>query len=128
MEKHTIKYLKDYRQPEYWVDSIDLQFDLYEDYALVKSLMRIRRNNEIADETTSLVFDSEDLEIVSVVAGGMVLLPGEYGHANGRFNLFSVPEIFELEITTRIKPQDNLVLSGLYRSGGTFCTDRKSVV
>ncbi len=122
MEKHTIKYLKDYRQPEYWVDSIDLQFDLYEDYALVKSLMRIRRNNEIADETTSLVFDSEDLEIVSVVAGGMVLLPGEYGHANGRFNLFSVPEIFELEITTRIKPQDNLVLSGLYRSGGTFCT------
>ena len=122
MEKHTIKYLKDYRQPEYWVDSIDLQFDLYEDYALVKSLMRIRRNNEIADETTSLVFDSEDLEIVSVVAGGMVLLPGEYGHANGRFNLFSVPAIFELEITTRIKPQENLVLSGLYRSGGTFCT------
>jgi aminopeptidase N len=122
MEKHTIKYLKEYRQPEYWVDSIDLQFDLYEDHALVKSHMRIRRNNQTADETTSLVFDSEDLEIVSVVAGGMVLLPGEYGHGNGNFTLFSVPEIFELEITTRIKPQENLVLSGLYRSGGTFCT------
>ncbi|ACN15545.1 PepN [Desulforapulum autotrophicum HRM2] len=122
MEKHTIKYLKDYRQPEYWIDSIDLQFDLHEDHALVKSLMKIRRNNEIADAQTPLVFDCEALEIVSVIAEDMILCPGEYGHENNKFTLFKVPETFTLEITTRIKPQDNTALSGLYRSGGTFCT------
>ena len=29
---------------------------------------------------------------------------------------------FELEITTKFKPQDNTELSGLYKSSGTFCT------
>ncbi len=122
MEKHTIKYLKDYRQPEYWIDSIDLQFDLHEDHALVKSLMKIRRNNETADEQTPLVLDCEALEIVSVIAEGMLLCPGEYGHEQNKLTLLRVPETFDLEITTRIRPQDNTALSGLYRSGGTFCT------
>jgi aminopeptidase N len=122
MEKHTIKYLKDYRQPEYWIDSIDLQFDLYEDHTLVSSTMKIRRNPETATPATPLIFDCEDLEIVSVIAEDMILCPGEYEHKDDHFKLFRVPEEFKLEIKTRIKPHENTVLSGLYKSGGTFCT------
>lgn len=29
---------------------------------------------------------------------------------------------FELEVTTAIKPQDNSLLEGLYKSGGNYCT------
>ena len=31
-------------------------------------------------------------------------------------------EPFTVTVTTRFKPQDNLELSGLYKSGGNFCT------
>jgi len=122
MEKHTIKQLKDYREPEYWIDSIDLQFDLYEDHTLVSSAMMIRRNHKTADETTSLVFDADNLEIISVFADGMLLCPGEYEYKNNHFKLFRVPDNFNLEVKTRLKPQENTTLSGLYKSGSTFCT------
>jgi hypothetical protein len=29
---------------------------------------------------------------------------------------------FELEVVTAIKPQDNSLLEGLYKSGGNYCT------
>jgi aminopeptidase N len=32
------------------------------------------------------------------------------------------PGEFELKITTTIKPQENTLLEGLYKSGGNFCT------
>jgi hypothetical protein len=33
---------------------------------------------------------------------------------------------FELEVTTAIKPQDNSLLEGLYKSGGNYCTQVNS--
>ncbi len=36
--------------------------------------------------------------------------------------LFDVPDEFNLFIQTKIKPQENTALSGLYKSSGNFCT------
>ncbi len=124
MEKHKKKYLKDYRPPEYLIDKIDLHFDLKEDNTKVVSTMQIRRNTDIADENTPLVFDCgcSPENIDSIIAEDMVLLPHEYEIKEKSFILPKVPELFTLEITTVLNPEQNTSLEGLYKSGSTFCT------
>ena len=122
MKTPTTKYLKDYRPPAYWIDTIDLQFDLAEDESLVTATMKIRRNNDIATQTTPLVFNARDIDILSVVANDMVLCTEDYELSAETFTLPRVPEQFILEIKNRLKPQDNTALEGLYKSGSTFCT------
>ena len=122
MKTHKKKYLKDYTPPAYLVQHIELRFDLYEEETRVISTMTMSRNRKAADETTPLVLNAEELVIEQVVADGMVLLPGQYKMDNGLFELARTPDHFTLEITTLLKPQENKALEGLYRSGGTFCT------
>ncbi|MBF0376682.1 MAG: aminopeptidase N [Desulfamplus sp.] len=136
INKHKTKYLKDYSPPSYWIDKIDLQFDLDEQETIVTSTMKIRRNREIADENTPLIFDCKYLDIISVVANDIVLCSRDYelgknfSSGNDFFRLPRVPEEFTLEIKNRLKPHKNTALEGLYKSGGdgeyktggTFCT------
>ncbi len=63
-----------------------------------------------------------NFDIISVVAGGMVLLPGEYKSDDETFSLAATPDAFGLEITTMLKPDENTALEGLYRSGSILCT------
>ena len=122
MKKHKKKYLKDYRPPAYLVDRMELRFDLDEKETRVISTLTMSRNSKIADETTPLLLNAEDLLIDQVVADDMVLFPGQYEIADGYFKLARTPKHFVLEITTLLKPQENKALEGLYKSGGTFCT------
>ena len=48
----------------------------------------------------------------------------EYTRTEKLLTLTHVPHVSELEvhITTKVKPQDNSLLVGLYKSGGNFCT------
>ena len=142
-EKHKTKYLKDYSPPSYWIDKIDLQFDLEEEETLVTSTMKIRRNDYYANkdnpstpEEMPFILDCKEVDILSVVANDMVLCAGEYETGKdidtGKdfFKLPRVPEKFTLEIKNRLKPHENTALEGLYKSGGkgeyktggTFCT------
>ena len=48
----------------------------------------------------------------------------EYTRTEKLLTLTHVPHVSELEvlITVKVKPQDNSLLEGLYKSGGNFCT------
>ena len=48
-------YLADYEPPHYWVDTVDLVFDLHDNYTEVKSKLAVRRNEEVANKETPLV-------------------------------------------------------------------------
>ena len=39
-------FLKDYQIPDYWIDTTDLTFDLYEDHALVTAKLTLRRSQD----------------------------------------------------------------------------------
>src|SRR3989339_148386 len=119
-------YLKDYTPPAYIVDHIDLTFDIEDAQTKVISRLHVRKNRDVADPDTTLAFDKGDCEILSVIADGMVLLPGEYGANDESFTLAKTPESFELEITTRLKPSENTSLEGLYVSGGVLVTQCES--
>ena len=82
METPKTIYLKNYSPPAFIVDHIDLTFDIEDDQTRVISRLHVRKDRGIADQNPSLVFDKGDYEILSVIADGMVLLPGEYGTKN----------------------------------------------
>jgi len=115
-------YLKDYTPPPFFIEQADLTFGIKDDQTLVSSKLKIRKNRDIADDNTSLVLDKGNFKIVSVVAGGMILMAEEYESDDEFFKLAKTPDEFELEITNILKPQENTSLEGLYKSGNILCT------
>ena len=115
-------YLKDYRPAEFLINQVDLTFEIKDDITKVTSILKINKNPAISDNNTSLVFSKGAFDIISVVADGMVLLPGEYEADDNHFTLAGTPDAFELEITSKLKPRKNTSLEGLYESGDILCT------
>ena len=113
-------FLKDYRAPDYLINTVDLHFDLFEDYARVTS--RLAMVSNAASSALPLVLHGERLALVSVRLNGQVLSAEAYQVDAESLTIGSVPAVFTLEIVTEIKPQENKALEGLYKSGGHFCT------
>ncbi len=110
--------LQDYQPPRYAIDHTDLRFDLGEDSTLVTSTLKLRRTGDPGP----LVLDGEELELVSVSVDGQALGQDDYTVGLTNLTLPDLGDSATLEIVTRIKPQDNTQLSGLYKSSGVFCT------
>jgi aminopeptidase N len=115
--------LADYRPPAFLIDTVDLVFELGEVGTRVKSRLRIRRNPEVADPNAPLQLDGEELDIVSLALDGEPLGANRYQlPPDGGLILADVPDAFTLDVEARISPESNTALSGLYMSGGNFCT------
>ncbi|MBI5448181.1 MAG: aminopeptidase N [Gammaproteobacteria bacterium] len=121
MEAVKTTYLKDYCPPDFFIETVDLCFNLEEDYTEVASRLMLHRNTEYL-EKKPLVLQGEMLELLSVKLDGVALSPTSYYVDKEKLVIESVPDDFALEIVARIKPRENTALSGLYQSNGTFCT------
>ncbi|MBI1179655.1 MAG: aminopeptidase N [Alphaproteobacteria bacterium] len=110
--------LEDYRPPAFGIDSVDLRFDLDEQATTVTSRLHVRRLR--AEDPLEL--DGEDLELVSLSVDGHRLSRDDYALTPAGLRIPLIGHQAELEVVTRIKPQDNTRLSGLYKSGGNFCS------
>ncbi len=116
------KYLKDYTPPDYWVDTVDLHFDLNEDLTKVRSTMTMRRNIEQNVEARPLVLEGRALTLESVILNGTSLNAEQYSVSDETLTVLDAPDAFTLEITTTTQPSQNTSLEGLYTSSGNFCT------
>ncbi len=112
-------YRKDYRPPEFLIDHVELRFELGEESTRVQSKLALRRNGSRAGP---LRLDGSELELVSLALDGEPLARHRYRHESDTLTITGVPDKFELEVVTRIRPQENTALEGLYKSGGNFCT------
>ncbi|HCE2127368.1 aminopeptidase N [Vibrio parahaemolyticus] len=110
------KYRKDYQAPSHTITEIDLTFDLYDNDTIVTALSKIVQKGE----STTLELDGEGLELRSVKVNGEDWAHHEVKEAS--LVLSDLPAEFELEIITKIDPEANTALEGLYKSGGAFCT------
>lgn len=119
-------FLKDYQAPDYWIDQTNLNFDLFEDYTLVTSVLGIHRNLDKKSDKQQegrppdLVLVGDDLELVAVEIDGKLFL--NFKVDDGFLTIFSPKKNFILKTVCRIKPQENTSLEGLYKSNGMFCT------
>jgi aminopeptidase N len=111
----------DYRPPAFWIDTVELEFDLGEDGTMVTARMALRRNEGAAAEA-SLELDGEELETLSVAVDGRVLGDDEYEVGDEVLTIPGLPDACTLETRVRIHPEANTQLSGLYLSSGNFCT------
>jgi aminopeptidase N len=115
--------LADYRPPDFLVDTVDLVFELDPAETRVRSHVTLRRNPNAATPAAPLRLDGDELDLVSLSLDGKPLGPAEYRiEADGALVVPRLPDSFALDIETRIVPERNTALSGLYISGGNFCT------
>lgn len=119
-------FLKDYQPPVYFIDVIDLNFELNEEFTLVKSHLKIRHNRSSQQKGKALILNGEELTLESLKLNGQLLSKEQYELTDKLLIVHTVPDKFELEIITKIYPQNNTALTGLYRSGKTYCTQCES--
>ncbi|HCE2457875.1 TPA: aminopeptidase N [Vibrio parahaemolyticus] len=110
------KYRKDYQAPSHTITEIDLTFDLYDNDTIVTALSKVVQKGE----SPTLELDGEGLELRLVKVNGEDWAHHEVKEAS--LVLSDLPAEFELEIITKIDPEANTALEGLYKSGGAFCT------
>ncbi len=110
--------LEDYRAPSFSIETVNLHFDLGEEHTTVTSVMTLARQRP--DEALEL--NGDELELVSVTLDGHELAVGDYTLTPHLLTIPGLGERATLQIVTRIQPQHNTQLSGLYKSSGNFCT------
>ncbi|XP_071918367.1 puromycin-sensitive aminopeptidase-like [Coffea arabica] len=121
METPKEIFLKDYKQPDFYFDTVDLKFSLGEEKTIVSS--KISVYPRVEGGSSPLVLDGQDLKLISVTIDGKALKEEEYCLNPRHLTLVSPPSgRFTLEIVTEILPQKNTSLEGLYKSSSNFCT------
>src|SRR6056297_2433394 len=115
-------YRHDYQTPAFLVDQVNLDFDLGDNATRVKSTLQLRLNPDREGRGEALILDGEQLELVDIRLDGRLLQVDEYLADAEHLRIDGLPESCKLEIETRIDPQHNTALEGLYLSNGNFCT------
>jgi aminopeptidase N len=111
--------LDDYRPPAYLIDEVSLDFRLEPNATRVKARLEIRRNGEHAEP---LRLNGERLKPISVALDGRALRPNEHTIDEAWLTVAEPPAAFTLETEVEIDPAANIMLDGLYMSGGRYCT------
>jgi len=106
--------LADYRAPDWFVDQVELDFDLGIDYTEVTARLHLRCGSNSGGP---LILDGEDLELLSIQLDGHTLAASEYTHADGRLSVPGARDNSTLETRVRVIPAENTALEGLYLSG-----------
>src|SRR3954466_14311082 len=107
-------YLKDYTPPAFNADTGELDVDIREDHAVVSAKLAIRRN-----AAGPLVLDGDEVQLVSVKLDGHDV---RYDVTPERLTIHDVPDRCTLETVSRIVPQKNTKLEGLYATKNGFVT------
>jgi len=117
-----VTLLKDYAPPAFLIDTVDLDVELFEDRARVRSRLVLSRNPLAADSGAALVLDAEELEFESAALDGRKLAAPEFSLGDAHLTIAEVPDRFVLETTCAIRPRKNTTLMGLYGAESGFFT------
>jgi aminopeptidase N len=107
----------DYSAPAYWIDTVDLCFDLDPAKTRVLNKMTLRRNADVPAQPLRL--DGEELNLSRVLVNGQGT---SFKMDGNQLVLDNLPDAFELEIFTTCLPSKNTKLMGLYVSNDSFFT------
>ncbi len=114
-------YLKDYQVPDFLIEKTDLVFAIEEAQVTVTSTLLVARNPDSSNTETPLVLHGQALDLVSVSIDGRELAPEEFQVDDETMTL-TVANRCIVTCVTRIQPQNNTSLEGLYKSNGMYCT------
>ncbi len=114
----------DYRPPAFLVDRVGLEIDLDPAATEVKATLAFRRNPAAQgdDRWAPLVLDGEQQENVRVELNGRALGAVEAVVSDTSLTLPDAPDSGTVVVRSRIAPEKNVALEGLYVSSGVFTT------
>ncbi len=121
-EQHKEIFLKDYTPSEFLIDQTRLDVDLHEEATIVTASLSMKRNPLSKSTTKQLELVGDDLVLKQVKINDKVLEPTQYIVTPNLLQINDVPDQFNLEVITQIKPHENTALSGLYKSDAMYCT------
>lgn len=117
MQSNVTTYLKNYKPSSFSVSTVNLDFELHDDEVVVRNHMVLKR-----EHPGDLHLFGDELELMSLEMNEKTMSPESYRIEKGDLIIPSCPDTLTLTVVTRIYPQKNTQLSGLYRSKNLFCT------
>jgi aminopeptidase N len=114
---NTTIYRNQYQLPSFTANTVDLNFDLHDSHALVTATTTLARQHE-----GPLCLYGDELELVSIHINGSEYAKDAYLLDGEHLIINQCPDTVTIKIVTKIYPQKNTQLSGLYRSNHLFCT------
>ena len=118
-EAHRTIHRQDYRPFPWLVKETHLLIQHFVGYSLVTSRMTL---HSVDRQNPPLRLNGERLELLSLAVDGRTLTEKEYLFIDGELLYQPVNSEFSLEIVTKIHPDDNTALEGIYRSNGMYCS------
>ncbi|MEB0140025.1 MULTISPECIES: aminopeptidase N [unclassified Undibacterium] len=116
----TSIFRKDYVAPGFWVDTVEMGFDLDLQATHVATRITLRRNHDSSER--DLVLFGASLKLLQLRMNGVNLKKSAYRIDGETLRISNAPDEILLEIETLINPQKNTSLSGLYASNGNLIT------
>lgn len=121
-DQHATIFREDYEPSLYAAKSIFLNVALHDEYALVTAKTEFIVRNSYLGTLPPLFLNGEFLQLCAVQYNETPLRDNEYVLSEKGLQISPKDKEFTLEITTRIEPDKNTALEGLYRSNGIYCT------
>lgn len=119
--------LSEYTPPEFLIDETHLDVRIYSGHTDVVARLHMRRNPATENKAGApagkpLELVGADLELLGLELDGESVAESRYSVDDELLTLNGVPDQFVLTVNTRIDPQRNTSLEGLYVSKGMYCT------
>ncbi len=115
-------HLKDYKVPDFLIASTRLYVDIFDGYTVVTANLILNKNPAASRALNQLTLHGADLELVSIAIDGKPLSADSYSFGEESLTLLSTPDSFLLTCVTKIHPEKNTSLEGLYKSRTMYCT------
>jgi hypothetical protein len=125
-------FRKDYQAPANWVTDIDMEFDLRDKKTILTSYLSVSKNTNSGAPNGDLVLDGDEtsVSLLGLSIGDKTLeagvdyevFPGKLVIKEAALYDKSGSETPILKTVVELVPEDNTALSGLYKSGGAYCS------
>ncbi|WP_345987428.1 aminopeptidase N [Sulfurimonas sp. HSL1-2] len=112
-------YLKEYEAPAYQILTAELTFEIFEEHTLVINRMTVKRRGDVP---VPLLLDGDDLKLLCVKVDDVKIPDEAYSRDAEALTIFDPGAEATVQVVTKIYPDQNTALEGLYRSGGIYCT------
>jgi len=128
-------HIGDYKAPTHLIDKTNLTFELLsDDNVVVSSKLKVRPNPDSKESPNTLVLkgapekapdgsETPTMELLDLKVNGQKYDPENFERKDDELIIKNLPSNeFTLETKTRINPEANKALSGLYKSGNKLST------
>ncbi len=117
-------YLKDYTPSAFSIETVDLTFEIFEEYTLVTNVSKFTKTNATVKH---LELNGEELDLQEIYINEKKLENNIeiYEVSENKLIIKNVAESLILKTVVKIDPENNKQLMGLYKADGMYCTQNE---